>query len=64
MKIYLGSSKYSLLEIPPSFDSSQDPAIAKDEALKIHLRVIVISKLFVTRQAIDYCVVGKYEELA
>jgi hypothetical protein len=63
MKTYLGSSKYSLIEIPPSFDSSQDLAIVEDDALKLSLRLIAISKLFATRQAMNYCVVGRDEEL-
>jgi hypothetical protein len=46
MKTYLSSSKYSLLKILPSFDSSQNPTIVEDNALKFHLRVIISSKLF------------------
>jgi len=63
MKTYLGSPKYSLLEILPLLDSSQDLTIVEDGALKLCLRVITISKLFVTRQAMNYCVVGRDEEL-
>jgi hypothetical protein len=64
MKIYLGSSKYSLLEILPLFDSSQDLAIVENDALKYHLKAIVIPKLDVTKQANIYCVVGRDEKLA
>jgi hypothetical protein len=42
----------------------QDPTITKDETLKIHLKVIAISKVSITRQAINYNVVGKDEKLA
>jgi DNA polymerase III psi subunit len=64
MKTYLGSSKYSLLEIPPLLDSSQDLTISEDNALKLCLRVMAISKLSITRQAINYYVVGRDKKLA
>jgi hypothetical protein len=64
MKTYLGSSKYSLLEISPLLDSSQDVAIAKDNALKLCFWIIAICKLSITRQAINYYVVGRDEKLA
>jgi hypothetical protein len=61
MKTYFGSSKYSLLEILHHL--SHHKIIAKDNALKLCLGVITISKLFATRQAMNYCVVGRDEEL-
>jgi hypothetical protein len=64
MKTYLGSSKYTLLEILALLDSSQNPTIVEDNALNLCFKVINISKLYVTRQAINYCVVGRDEKLA
>jgi hypothetical protein len=64
MKTYLGSSKYSLLKLLPLLDSSQNPSIVEDGALKFCFKVIDISKFSITRQAINYCVVGRDEKLA
>jgi hypothetical protein len=64
MKIYLSSWKYTLLKILPLLDSSQNATIVEDSAVELCFRVIDISKLSITRQAIKYYVVGRNEKLA
>jgi len=63
MKTYLGLSKYSLLEIPPSLDSSQELTIAENNALKLCLKVMVISKHSITRQIISIMLWGEMKNL-